>query len=112
MAPSPRNAHAVVAMGTQLFIFGGHSGNSHLRDCHVFDTESITWTSPNVSGFTPPGLRGFTATLVGTKFFLFGGYDGRRRTNDLYVLNTDGMKWSHNPAGEKTPAGRQRHSAT
>lgn len=108
-----RNAHTMTVLGTKLFLFGGHSGNKHLKDLHIFDTETLTWTEPLIYGSPPKGLRGHTANLIGNKIYLFGGYDGRGRSfkkiipsNDLYVLNTDNMRWSHPTEGDKAPAGR------
>ena len=113
-----RNAHTMTVLGTKLYLFGGHSGNKHLKDLHVFDTETLTWTEPQIYGSSPKGLRGHTANLIGNKIYLFGGYDGRGRSlkkiipsNDLYVLNTETMHWSHPLEFEKAPAGRQRHTA-
>ena len=74
--PVARNAQTVCAVGNRLFLFGGHSGNKHLRDLHILDTERMEWSQPEMRGAVPPGLRGHTANLVGHKMFLFGGYDG------------------------------------
>jgi len=41
-----RNAHTMTVLGSKLYLFGGHSGNKHLKDLHVFDTESLTWCEP------------------------------------------------------------------
>lgn len=61
--PMARNAQTVVAVGTKLVLFGGHSGSKHLRDTHVFDSEKLEWSQPEVRGAAPPGLRGHTANL-------------------------------------------------
>ena len=107
----------MTVLGKKLYLFGGHSGNKHLKDLHIFDTENLTWTEPQIYGNSPKGLRGHTANLLGNKIYLFGGYDGRGKSlkkiipsNDLYVLNTETMRWSH-PVEEKAPTGRQRHTA-
>lgn len=71
-----RNAHTMTVVGTKLFLFGGHSGNKHLKDLHLFDTETMTWSEPITYGNQPKGLRGHTASLIGSKIYLFGGYDG------------------------------------
>jgi N-acetylneuraminic acid mutarotase len=46
MQPMARNAHTMTVLGTKLYLFGGHSGNKHLKDLHIFDTETLTWTEP------------------------------------------------------------------
>lgn len=55
LLPQARNAQTVTVVGTKLFLFGGHSGNKHLRDLHLFDTETYTWSQPDVKGHVPPG---------------------------------------------------------
>ena len=112
------NAHTMTVVGTKLFLFGGHSGNKHLKDLHIFDTETQTWSEPTTFGNPPKGLRGHTASLIGSKIYLFGGYDGRGwslkkiiPSNDLYVLNTESMWWNHPIEVDKAPVGRQRHAA-
>uniref|UniRef100_A0A0G4GSZ3 BTB domain-containing protein n=1 Tax=Chromera velia CCMP2878 TaxID=1169474 RepID=A0A0G4GSZ3_9ALVE len=109
--PQARNAHTMTPIETKLYLFGGHSGNKHLTDLHVFDTVSLEWTQPSITGNVPPGLRGHTANLIGHKIYLFGGYDGKGRSNDLYILDTVNKKWIHPPESDQAPAGRQRHSA-
>jgi N-acetylneuraminic acid mutarotase len=48
VAPLARNAQTMTVVGTKLFLFGGHSGNKHLRDLHILDTETMTWSQPEV----------------------------------------------------------------
>ncbi len=47
--PPSRNAQTVTMVGNRLFLFGGHSGNKHLRDLHILDTETMTWTQVGCS---------------------------------------------------------------
>lgn len=85
----------MTVIDSKLFLFGGHSGNKHLTDLHVFDTATLRWYRPVVQGVPPPGLRGHTANLIGDRIFLFGGYDGKGRSNDLYILDAIKLKWLH-----------------
>ena len=86
-APLARNAQTMTAVGSKLYLFGGHSGSKHLRDLYVLDTTTMSWSQPEQAGQIPPGLRGHTANLIGARtLFVFGGYDGRGRSNDLYLL--------------------------
>jgi N-acetylneuraminic acid mutarotase len=74
---------------SSLYMFGGHSGQKHLRDLYVFHTDKLTWHHvAAVQGPFPPGLRGHTATVKQDKIYFFGGYDGGGRSNELYILNT------------------------
>ena len=63
----------MTVVGQRLVLFGGHSGNKHLRDLHILHTDTLTWAEPDLTGALPPGLRGHTANLVGDQLFLFGG---------------------------------------
>lgn len=38
LPPPPRDSHTCVALGTNLYVFGGTDGSSPLRDLHVLDT--------------------------------------------------------------------------
>jgi N-acetylneuraminic acid mutarotase len=109
--PMARNAHTMNVVANKLILFGGHSGNKHLKDLHIFDTETLRWSEPDVYGTPPKGLRGHTTNLIGNKIYLFGGYDGRGRSNDLFILNVETMTWNHPIDTERPPSGRQRHSA-
>ncbi len=111
--PMARNAQTVVAVGAKLWLYGGHSGQRHLKDTHVFCTEALEWSTPELTGGAPPGLRGHTASLyAGDRIVLFGGYDGTARSNEVFILNTRTRAWDHpQSASESAPIGRQRHTA-
>jgi len=105
----------MTVISSKLYLFGGHSGNKHLTDLHVFDAQKLQWSQPEILGSPPPGLRGHSANLIGRKIFLFGGYDGKGRTNELNVLDTAEGKWlrpTWPTESPHTPPGRQRHSAS
>lgn len=50
--PEARSFHAMVAVGSKLFVFGGCGKSGRLNDLHVFDTESQKWlqmpSSPDI----------------------------------------------------------------
>ena len=75
--PQARNAHTMTQLPGKLYLFGGHAGNKHLRDLHVLGAEAspMRWSTPEVSGVPPPGLRGHSATLIGNTVFMFGGIE-------------------------------------
>lgn len=89
-----RNAHAVTAVNSSLYLCGGHAGKRHMTDLFVFHIPSNTWTEVNAAGTLPPGLRGHTTSLVSGFIVLFGGYDGKSRNNDLYLFDIARERWS------------------
>ena len=66
----------------------------------------MRWSTPEVSGVPPPGLRGHSATLIGNTVFMFGGYDGRGRSNELHMLDLDALTWGPVSLHEHAPSGR------
>eukprot|EP00438_Fugacium_kawagutii_P004638 Skav229029 [mRNA] locus=scaffold127:671472:672841:- [translate_table: standard] len=94
--PQARNAHTMTAAWTQHrhhppsnpSSWSGHSGNKHLTDLHIFDTQKLHWSQPEILGTPPPGEQRFSSSTARHKIFLFGGYDGKGRTNELYILDT------------------------
>lgn len=47
LPPQARNAHTMTVIGAQMLLFGGHSGNKHLRDLHILDTGTSFLTNVN-----------------------------------------------------------------
>lgn len=61
--PRPRYRSTLVAFKNTLILFGGHDGQRHLADTHIFDIETRTWTSPVIEG-TPPIPRDSHVSVV------------------------------------------------
>ena len=91
--PLPRAAHSTTAVGAQLYVFGGESEKGRLNDLHVFDTRSLSWTTPEVRGAPPSPRSGHSAVLMGHHIIFFGGWDGENHLNDLAILNLKAMAW-------------------
>ncbi len=36
--PPPRHSHSLIAVGTKIYLFGGHDGSTWLNDLYAFDT--------------------------------------------------------------------------
>ena len=50
-----RYAQHVFSRCANRFHQGGHSGNKHLTDLHIFDTQKLHWSQPEILGTPPPG---------------------------------------------------------
>ncbi|KAJ8947107.1 hypothetical protein NQ318_002466 [Aromia moschata] len=136
MAPSPppRESHTGVAYVDKkkgrsfLVIYGGMSG-CRLGDLWFLETETMTWSKPQVSGITPLPRSLHTSTLIGHRMFVFGGWvpvvadEVKTATNEkewkctstMACLNLETMNWDelniHNVAENSLPCARAGHCA-
>ncbi len=59
--PEPRSFHAMVAINSNLYVFGGCGKGGRLNDLHMFDTEAKEWrampSSPDIKVRLPFLLR-------------------------------------------------------
>lgn len=110
--PEARNAHTVTTINSKLYMYGGHSGNRHLKDMYILETTTLVWNQVNFTGESPlEGLRGHSSTYLGCHIYIFGGYDGKGRSNDLYIYDIQNNSFALNKYNEKCPTVRQRHTA-
>eukprot|EP01133_Synstelium_polycarpum_P018253 gene18253-21842_t len=103
-SPVSRTNHASVTVGSKVYIFGGNNNDEHghyqvLDDLHVLDTETMTWTQPEVTGDKPCARSGHCMTAIGDKLYLFGGGIWNEtngwtdKFNDIHVLDTTTNHW-------------------
>lgn len=77
--PPPRESHTGVAYVDKakgksiLVIYGGMSG-CRLGDLWFLNTDTLTWSKPQISGITPLPRSLHTSTLIGHRMFVFGGW--------------------------------------
>mmetsp|Transcript_2028 Transcript_2028/g.4613 ORF Transcript_2028/g.4613 Transcript_2028/m.4613 type:complete len:1061 (-) Transcript_2028:540-3722(-) len=93
ITPSARMFHQLVAVGTQLFMYGGQGRNSKLGDLWAFDTESLTWTRKQMIGDSPANRSGYSTCLVGDIIYLYGGEGDLYLNQDLYYYDVSSEKW-------------------
>jgi len=89
--PLIRRYHSAVAIGTDMFVFGGNNGTTYLNDLWKYDTLLNTWTQL-LSGASV--RRNHTAVAIGTDMFIFGGYNGTTYFNDLWKYDTLLNTWT------------------
>ena len=51
--PAGRNGHTMTAMGSKLYLLGGRRSSETLWDVHIFDSQRLEWSRPDIRG-TPP----------------------------------------------------------
>ncbi|XP_072228179.1 uncharacterized protein [Leuresthes tenuis] len=97
--------HSSVAIGDNIYMYGGILKGSPTDDLMVFNTVSLTWTPVKTSGSLPPALWGQSFALAGDQVFMFGGYGaGGDFCKDLYVLNTENLLWQKWEVKGESPA--------
>lgn len=78
-SPPTRESHTGVSYVDKekgksfLVIYGGMSG-CRLGDLWFLNTDTLTWTKPQVSGITPLPRSLHTSTLIGHRMYVFGGW--------------------------------------
>ncbi|XP_018573146.1 host cell factor 2 isoform X2 [Anoplophora glabripennis] len=135
-SPPPRESHTGVAYVDKnkgksfLVIYGGMSG-CRLGDLWFLETETMTWSKPQVSGTTPLPRSLHTSTLIGHRMFVFGGWvpvvadEVKTATNEkewkctstMACLNLETMNWDElkidasHKAENTLPCARAGHCA-
>eukprot|EP00029_Vermamoeba_vermiformis_P007131 TRINITY_DN2995_c0_g1_i2.p1 TRINITY_DN2995_c0_g1~~TRINITY_DN2995_c0_g1_i2.p1 ORF type:complete len:1358 (-),score=306.87 TRINITY_DN2995_c0_g1_i2:93-4166(-) len=94
--PSARALHASVAMGHEIYFFGGKNQDSNsLKDMFVFDTETKLFRRiRRATGFVPMARYGATAhNLTNETFLLFGGANAEHTFSEYFVFNKVKNQW-------------------
>ena len=97
-----RSRHTAVAIGTNIYVFGGVKGGS---DLWCFDTTKnpMAWKVVKTTGRPPSARLGHTATSFEGKMYLFGGTDGVTDFNGLWEFNERTAHWSELSGIKGTP---------
>ena len=90
--PSARSFHKMIAIGTNLYMFGGCGADGRLNDLWKFDTLTYKWTQLGVSNV----LRGRGGpnilALNENKIAIVAGFAGEE-TNDGHVYSLSSEEW-------------------
>jgi len=118
--PTPRKRHSSTSIGTSLFVFGGRDRSHVFSDLHVFDTRSLTWSTPATLGTPPVPRYAHTAIYVEPKYItpprtprqegenegkrgllvIVGGHSSSGPLNDVHVLDLETMTWDRKIANQ------------
>lgn len=94
---TPRDDFAHVAIGDEIWAFGGMTGDrgTRLTTTEVYDTTDDTWRyGPDM----PEGLASFEAAAIGPKAYMFGGLDENSEPSGFAaVLDTRDGTWQRLP---------------
>src|SRR4029079_10776706 len=92
--------HTVVADGHMIYLWGGKNytgyNGSGCDELFAFNSLTLKWSRPEVSGDTPDARIGHSATVCGRKMYIFGGFDliSRRYFQDVHSLDLDTFTWN------------------
>lgn len=110
--PEPRDSHACVRIGNNMYIFGGSNGENPLNDMFAFNLVSKTWIKIETTGEIPSPREGHSGVALHDRyFFIFGGWDGKNIFQNCYLFDYITKKWKmieYVPGTEPLP--RESHS--
>ncbi|KAL0956856.1 hypothetical protein HGRIS_002964 [Hohenbuehelia grisea] len=94
-------AHSVTLVDNVAWLFGGCDDKDCWKDLYLFDTETMEFTHPDMTGDCPPPCRAHTATLVDRKMYVFGGGQDASYSNSTYILDVNTRRWARLPSPPK-----------
>ncbi|KDN45729.1 galactose oxidase [Tilletiaria anomala UBC 951] len=104
-------AHTANLVEEVLWLFGGCDSKGCFRELWCFDTETMCWSKPKVTGDVPPPRRAHSSCMMDRMLFVFAGGDGPHYFNDLYVFDTVSLRWTKPVVYGATPSPRRAHTA-
>ncbi|XP_052671870.1 rab9 effector protein with kelch motifs isoform X1 [Harpia harpyja] len=108
--PSPRHGHAVVAVGTKLFIHGGLAGDIFYNDLFCIDTHDMRWVKIPATGDVPGGRASHSSAVFKDHLYIFGGIGPDGTLDTTYKYHTEKQQWTLLQFDSPLPAGRLDHA--
>lgn len=112
--PFQRYGHTAVAYGDQIFVWGGRNDIEACNVLFCFDTNTLQWSCPEVTGMIPGARDGHSACIVNHCMYVFGGFEEQidRFSQDVHTLDLRTMHWSYIITQGEPPSYRDFHPAT
>ncbi|XP_027196008.2 host cell factor 2-like [Dermatophagoides pteronyssinus] len=143
-SPSPRESHTAIMHKHQttghdwMLIYGGMD-NNRLGDVWILDLNTMSWSSPQITGIAPAPRSLHTANVVNNQMYIFGGWtlmdksinnptdstdsesnkmkECWKCSNTLAILNLDHLNWitpkiDESDVSDSIPKPRAGHSST
>lgn len=112
--PYQRYGHTAVAYGDRIFVWGGRNDEAACNVLFCFDTNTLQWSCPSVTGMIPGARDGHSACIINHCMFVFGGFEEEidRFSQDVHALDFRTMRWTYIIAQGEPPSYRDFHSAT
>ncbi|XP_060613402.2 rab9 effector protein with kelch motifs [Anolis sagrei] len=109
-APTPRHGHAMVAVGSRLFIHGGLASDTFYGDLFSIDITEMKWESLPSTGSIPGGRAAHSAVAFRDHLYIFGGMDPTGALDTMYKYHIEKGHWTQLEFKTALPAGRLDHS--
>lgn len=94
-------------------MWGGRNNAVGSDTLSCFDTKTLEWSTPSVTGMVPYAKDGHSACLIGKKMYIFGGftYLTDQYSQETHCLDLDTFEWSCVHAQGNPPSHRDFHTA-
>jgi len=96
--PNARSNHALAAVGTDIYLFGGSTFSGSSGELFRYSTISMEWArldaAAGVTGTLPGARSRHALAAVGTDIYLFGGMTDSVRSGELFRYSTISMEWT------------------
>ncbi|KAK7337683.1 hypothetical protein VNO77_18268 [Canavalia gladiata] len=109
--PVPRDSHSTLAIGNNLIVYGGDSGDQYHGNVHLLDMATMTWSTMTIQGSPPEVRAGHAAVNIGTKVYIIGGVGDKRYYNDVWIFDICTCSWTQLEIRGQQPQGRFSHTA-
>ncbi len=111
--PSARVGHAMVRIGTVVYLFGGRDQNGELlNDLYRYDTIRNRWFREEPINSPPPARQGHSAVAYQGSMYIFFGEGSSGVLSDIWAYSSITKSWLQLPSqGAELPAGRLDHAS-
>ncbi|XP_063822675.1 kelch domain-containing protein 3 [Ostrinia nubilalis] len=113
VVPFQRYGHTTVAYGDKVYMWGGRNNSVACETLSCFDTKTLEWSAPAVSGMVPFAKDGHSACVIRNKMYIFGGFEYLTDTYSqiVHCLDLETMNWTLMDPTGAIPSHRDFHTA-
>lgn len=93
-------------------MWGGRNNAVACDTLSCFDTKTLEWSTPTITGNPPYAKDGHSACIIENKMFIFGGFEylTDQYSQEVHYLNLDTLQWSFIVATGTPPSHRDFHT--
>lgn len=93
-------------------MWGGRNNAVACDTLSCFDTKTLEWSTPTITGNAPYAKDGHSACIIENKMFIFGGFEylTDQYSQEVHYLNLDTLQWSFIVATGTPPSHRDFHT--